>query len=91
MAAKQLTKEELAWLHALQAHLDKCPSTRIGAFTTGDRSLFVYDKVARNKWAERNGGSFKVEDRYAEVEIIEKAEAHRFTLRFPFQVDGLVG
>lgn len=91
MAAKQLTKDELAWLQALQEHLDKCPSTRIGAFTTGDSYLFVYDKDARNKWAEGNGGSLKVEARYAEVEIIEKAQAHRFTLRFPFQVDGLVG
>lgn len=43
MAAKPLTKAEKAWLKQLQDVINKCPSTRLAAFTTGDDDITLYD------------------------------------------------
>lgn len=39
----KLTKAEKAWIAEVQAALDKCPSDRIGFFTTGDCSVYLWD------------------------------------------------
>jgi len=38
-----LTDDEIKWLAKLQKLLDKCPSDRLGFFTTGDPTIHVYD------------------------------------------------
>ncbi len=40
----KLNKKERAWLDELQEVLNRCPSTRLGFFTIGDKDVFVYDK-----------------------------------------------
>ncbi|PWD66545.1 hypothetical protein [Pectobacterium parmentieri] len=39
----ELTKEEKAWVKKVNALLAKCPSTRIGFYTIGDGTVFLFD------------------------------------------------
>ena len=39
-----LTQTEKDWLAKLQALLDECPSSRLGAYTIGDPELSLYDR-----------------------------------------------
>lgn len=39
----KLTKQEREWLNEVQAVLNKCPSYRLGFYTTGDSSVTVFD------------------------------------------------
>ncbi|AQT06279.1 hypothetical protein [Acetobacter persici] len=41
----RLTNEEKEWMKRLQAVLSDRPSNRLGFFTVGDASLYVYDKT----------------------------------------------
>jgi hypothetical protein len=43
MKTKPLTKSESDWIKKLQTVLDECPSSRLGAYTTGDAALRIYD------------------------------------------------
>ncbi|MEQ9844579.1 hypothetical protein [Pectobacterium brasiliense] len=38
-----LTRAEKKWLEDVQAALDRCPSERIGFFTIGDRTVYLWD------------------------------------------------
>ncbi|EMK1274663.1 hypothetical protein V8M30_000246 [Serratia marcescens] len=40
----ELTAAERKWLNEVQKVLNRCPSTRLGFFTIGDKDVFVYDK-----------------------------------------------
>ncbi|MEL5661951.1 hypothetical protein PTT73_10500 [Serratia ureilytica] len=40
----ELTAAERKWLNDVQKVLNRCPSTRLGFFTIGDKDVFVYDK-----------------------------------------------
>ncbi|QNQ52338.1 hypothetical protein [Serratia liquefaciens] len=40
----KLNKKERAWLDELQEVLNRCPSERLGFFTTGDTVIHVYDR-----------------------------------------------
>lgn len=65
MKTEPLTKEELAWMRALEKLLLNPPSTRLGFYTVGDSNLTAYD---RSREAEvlaeldrvSNGGDFCV-------------------------------
>lgn len=48
----KLTAAEKKWIEDLQAHLNACPSERIGFYTIGDRDVELYD---RTKEAKING------------------------------------
>lgn len=39
----KLTKKEQDWLKGVQKALDRCPSDRIGFFTIGDNTVYLYD------------------------------------------------
>jgi len=39
----ELNKKEKAWLKKLQRILDECPTSRIGFYTIGDRSVSLFD------------------------------------------------
>jgi hypothetical protein len=39
----ELTKEELKWVKQLNTLLKKCPSKRLGFYTTGDDIVGLYD------------------------------------------------
>jgi hypothetical protein len=39
----KLTKKEQAWLDEVQAALNRCPSKRLGFYTTGDHNVHVYN------------------------------------------------
>ncbi|MCW2485971.1 hypothetical protein J5069_08690 [Candidatus Symbiopectobacterium sp. NZEC127] len=39
----ELTKEEKAWVKKVNALLAKCPSDRIGFYTVGDTTVFLFD------------------------------------------------
>lgn len=39
-----MTDAERKWVKKLQKVLNECPSERIGFYTTGDRSVTVYDR-----------------------------------------------
>lgn len=41
--AKKLTKKEADWLKKLEQVFQECPSKRLGLYTTGDSTLYVYD------------------------------------------------
>lgn len=89
--AQPLTAEELKWLRTLQKHLDKCPSGRLASYTTGDNSLFFYDRLVRDEWVAQHE-SRRVDLEIDELTLIPKAGADLdFVLQFPFQVAGLVG
>lgn len=44
MQKSPLTQTEKDWLLKLQALLDECPSSRLGAYTIGDPDLSLYDR-----------------------------------------------
>lgn len=49
---KPLTKQEAAWVKKLQKVLDECPSERLGFYTIGDPTMWVYDKSLDKEIAE---------------------------------------
>lgn len=54
----ELTKEEKAWVKKLNTFLAKCPSKRIGFYTIGDRTVFLFDVTHYKEICEvmDNGG-----------------------------------
>lgn len=40
---QELTAKEQKWIDGLQKHLDKCPSNRLGFYTIGDNTIFLYN------------------------------------------------
>ena len=48
----ELTKEEKAWVKKLNALLAKCPSNRIGFYTIGDATVFLFDVTHYNNISE---------------------------------------
>lgn len=45
LKVKPQTAAEKKWIAELQAVLDRCPSKRVGAFTTGDGDITFYDRA----------------------------------------------
>lgn len=44
----KLSRAEKAWVHKVNVLLAECPSARIGFYTTGDATVFLFD-VNRHK------------------------------------------
>lgn len=86
MDVEPLTPAEQKWLKQFQALMNKCPSKRLGAFTTGDPYLSIYDKPVFDGYREEVGN----EDR-DDVEIHHQLGTVLATVTMPFQVDGVAG
>ena len=82
----KLTKKERQWLEELQEVLDRCPSARLGFYTTGDPDIAVYDankEDAINDSIDRNGWDF--------CSAVAKHSAGLRTIRFPAPVHSTAG
>ena len=80
------TKEEKSWLRKMQNLLDKCPSKRLGFFTTGDPEVTVYDcgrEAEINENLDINRCEF--------ANSVENVGAGLGSLRFPNQVHSTAG
>lgn len=81
-----LTKEEKKWLKDFQKLMDKCPSSRFGAYTVGDSDLTIYDKIAFDDYREDDLHYMK-----DDVNIHDEAGTVFLSISMPFQVDGVSG
>lgn len=85
MSAKPLSAKEKQWISDLQAVLDKCPSSRLGFFTTGDSTVTVVDLPVTNAWEDKNG----TDQDYCIAVMHAKSELG--TLTFPADVQSTAG
>jgi hypothetical protein len=83
----KLTKEEKSWLRKVQNLLNKCPSDRIGFFTTGDNDVTVYDCSRKQEIDEFELAD--IGDEYCQC--ISEVGADLGSLTFPNQVLNLPG
>lgn len=88
MDVTPLTAAEKQWLKKLQTLLRACPSTRLGAYTTGDASLAIYDKPVFDGFRSRDGGH---RDQRDDVQVHEELGTVLGHITMPFQVDGVAG
>lgn len=86
MSAAAFTQAEKAWLKALGSVLMACPSKRLGAFTTGEPRLMVYDKDVHAAWQAENPHLIYDADREHAL-----AGSHLGRIEFPFQIDSCAG
>ena len=84
---KPLTAAETKWLDKFQDLMNKCPSERLGAFTTGDPYLSIYDKVYFDAFRESEGFYTEQDD----VHVHESLSTVLYVVDMPFQVDGICG
>ena len=87
MAIKKFSKAESEWFKKFQELMDACPSKRLGAFTTGDADLTIYDKPAFDEY--RKDLETKVRDIPDDVTMHNDIDSVLGTIRMPFQVDGV--
>lgn len=82
----ELTHAERRWIRELQKVLNKCPSERIGFFTTGDCDIKLFDKTKESEIAAR-------QDRGADFGPAAEAVGARFDgdLLFPSNVYSTAG
>lgn len=76
-----LTAEETKWIKKVQKVLNECPSTRIGAYTTGDKDVRLYDKTFDEdiqSIIDNSGGEFGG--------AVEHLDCDMGRLLFPFHV-----
>lgn len=83
---KPLTKVEKKWLAELQTVLDKCPSKRLGAYTTGDAVLSIYDKPVFDRYRDANP-----RDERDDVWVHQDIGTKLCVIDTPFQIDGVAG
>lgn len=79
----ELTKEEKAWVKKVNALLAKCPSDRIGFYTIGDPTVFLYDLTHEEEICSEQGDL---------IHILQR-EGWGFDeeLYFPAAVEGVCG
>ncbi|EOS94068.1 hypothetical protein LU631_09715 [Erwinia tracheiphila] len=79
----KLTTTERKWLSEVQAVLDRCPSDRIGFYTTGDCTVFTWNLDKTDA----------VNDHCCDFYEAVKKERASFsiTLKFPAQVESTAG
>ncbi|GLY59706.1 hypothetical protein Pcaca05_05640 [Pectobacterium carotovorum subsp. carotovorum] len=83
----ELTKEERAWVKKVNALLEKCPSSRIGFYTIGDATVFLFDETYQNEISNFMDNS---NADWAEcVEIIGAGFSEQ--LKFPNPVESVAG
>ena len=51
----ELTIEEAKWIKSVQRAINKCPSSRIGFYTIGDRDIVAYDVTKKDAIDLENG------------------------------------
>lgn len=79
----KLTTAERKWLAEVQSVLDRCPSDRIGFFTTGDCTVYTWDT---DKTDEVNNHRCDFHD------AVKKERAgFSVSLNFPAQVESTAG
>lgn len=88
MDVTPLSTAERQWLKKLQTLLRACPSTRLGAYTTGDASLAIYDKPVFDAFRETLVGRGQDRD---DVEMHDELGTVLTYITMPFQVDGVSG
>jgi len=81
----KLNKNELRWVNELQELLDKCPSKRIGFYTIGDPTVFLFDKTAHSKVCDL------MDQRDLAMQIQNAGTGFDEYLFFPAAVDGVCG
>ena len=89
MAIKKFTKAEAEWIAKFQALMLACPSKRLGAYTTGDSDIRIYDKPAFDEY--RKDLESSVRDMPDDVTMHDKIGSVLCTIDMPFQVDGVAG
>lgn len=82
----ELTKDEAAWVKRLQRILAECPSDRIGAYTTGDSMITLYDR-GKESAIEAALDGYKVDF----CQAVDKCDAELGHLDFPFLVHSTAG
>lgn len=88
MSADPLTKAELEWLTAVEALLLACPSKRLGSYTVGDATLFIYDKEVSDAWLAENR---LPRDGLDAEEQHRRAGSHLGRISTGFQIDSCSG
>lgn len=81
-----MTRDEKVWLKKLQEVLEQCPSSRLGFYTTGDRTVSVYDKTRQHDidaLMDRRNFDFGP--------AVEKVGADLGAIRFPSSVHSTAG
>lgn len=81
----KLNKKELCWVNDLQELLDKCPSKRLGFYTIGDPTVFLFDKTAHSKVCD------SMDQRDLVLQIQDAGTGFDEYLFFPATVDGVCG
>jgi len=65
MTARALTPAETAWRAELETLFARCPSKRLGMYTVGDKSLYLYDRPMAIKWdAQYRGPTLDASDQH---------------------------
>jgi hypothetical protein len=82
-----LTPAESKWLKQLQKVFDSCPSKRLGAYTTGDAMITIYDKTVFDAY---NDTKSKLDQR-EETAIHANLGTVVTRIKTPFQIDGISG
>lgn len=85
MAAKPLTAAEKKWLKELQAVLDKCPSKRMGFYTSGGSpTVHVFDLPVADAWEAANVSQYDRMHGYGSYSLgLEAAGADLGVVDFP--------
>jgi hypothetical protein len=83
---KPLNKAERDWLLKLQAVLDECPSSRIGAYTIGDPMISIYDTRFESQINELTSSGNK-----DFCSAVAEVGAELGTLKTPFAVHSTAG
>lgn len=86
MGVAPLTAPEIKWVKEFQALMKKCPTKRLGAYTTGDASLSLYDKPMFETYRENAS-----RDNRDDVIIHDELGTVLANIVMPFQVDGVCG
>lgn len=89
MAIKKFSKAELEWFKKFQELMAACPSKRLGAYTTGDEYLAIYDKPAFDEY--RKDLETKVRNMPDDVIMHSDIGSVLGTITMPFRVDGVSG
>lgn len=87
MPCEPLTEAERKWLKDVQRVLNRCPSTRLGFYTIGDREITVIDQDETNSFEELNGWGDKADY----CTLVNKAETRLGELDFPNNVHSTAG
>lgn len=86
MGSKKLTPAESKWIKQLQELVANCPSKRMGAYTTGDAEIAIYDKPVFDTYRADNNSDMR-----DDVHIHEQLGTVLARVQMPFNVEGVCG